>query len=62
MVEEIIGRFDEVQEEAIGMFTLVVVEPRHCAWAQELVEESAAVFPLAPVFHEYNIPGGMAHT
>ena len=61
MMEKIVGGFDEMHEETIGMFALMVVEPRHRARTQELVEEPAAVSPTAPVFHGYNIPGALVH-
>jgi hypothetical protein len=61
MVEETVGGFDEVQEEAMGVFTLIVVEPRHRGWVEELMEKFAALSPLTSVFHHGNIPGGMAH-
>ena len=45
----------------MGMFTLIVIEPHHRGWVQELMEKPTAVSPSAPVFHEGDIPGGMTH-
>ena len=56
-----VGGFDEVQEEAMGVFGLVVVERSHHSCVQGPVEKSAAVSPLAPVFHNDNIPGVVGH-
>ena len=59
VMEKTAGRFDEVREEAMGVFALVVVELCHCPWVQVPVEKSAAVSPSAPVCHGGNIPGVM---
>ena len=61
MMVKMIGGFNEVGKEAIGMFTLIVVEPRHCDWVEELVEKSTALSPSVSVFHHGKIPGGMTH-
>jgi hypothetical protein len=56
-----IGGFDKVQEEAMGVFTLIVVEPRHRGWVEELMEEFAGLSPSTSVFHHGNVPRGMSH-
>lgn len=61
MMVEMIGGFEEVQEEAIGVFTLKVIEPRHRGWVKEPVEKSTALSPSVPVFHHGEIPRGMSH-
>ena len=61
-MKKILWGFGKVQEETIGVFTLIVVEPRHRACVQELLEKSAGVFPLVPVRQEANVPGVTAQT
>jgi hypothetical protein len=61
VIEKTIKGFDEVQEGAMGMFTLIVVEHRHRCWVEELAEKFAAHSPSVPVFHHDDIPGGVAH-
>jgi hypothetical protein len=61
VMEKTIRRFDEVQKEAMGVFTLIVVEPRHRGLVKKLVEKFAGFSPSATVFHYDNVPGVVSH-
>ena len=60
-MKEMVGGFGKVQEETVGVFTLVVIKPCHRPRVQELVKKPAAVSPSTPVTHETNAPGLVAH-
>jgi hypothetical protein len=61
MIGEILRQLGEVQEKAVGVFVLIIVEPRHGSWVQELMEKSAAVSPLGPTVHHGETPGILIH-
>ena len=60
-MEKMVRGFSEAQEETIGVFALIVVEPSHRGWTQEPMEKSSAVSPLVSVSHEGNVPGSKVH-
>jgi hypothetical protein len=60
-MEKTIGGLGEVQEEAMSVFTLIVVESRYRSWVEELVKKFAALSPFAPIFHYDKVPGALIH-
>ena len=60
-MKKVLGGFGEVQEKATSVFPLKVIESRHRTRIQELVQKSATVSPLVPVFHECHVPRGLIH-
>ena len=60
-MKKFVRGFDEVQEEAMGVFALVVIKSCHCPCVEEPVKELAAVSPLVPVFHDDDVPGVLIH-
>ena len=61
VIQEVFWCFRKAREEAVGMFALVLVELGDRPHVQKLVEDSAAVPPLASIFHSGDIPRGSAH-
>lgn len=59
MIGEIVWGISEAQEQAVRVFALIIIEICHCPRIQGFVDESAAVFPEVPVWHEADIPGGL---
>ena len=51
VIQEVPRCFRKAQEEAVGVFGLVLVELGDRRNVQKLVEESATVPPLVTVFH-----------
>ena len=56
MVKKMAGGLDEVEEEGVRVFALIVIEPCYRPWIQVLVKNSAVISPLASVFHKGDVP------